>query len=100
MHAKIIFTPCSAHAALFETGNVRDCNRMRDAFERNFAKKRRVDVFLDARERFGIGENLAALGLTAEAGGEIRHAADARVIPASFIADGAESGEALRETDA
>src|SRR5437879_9886744 len=46
-----------------------------------------------------VDQDLAALGLAAEARGEVHHAADGSVVEAAFGADAAERGKAMRDAD-
>src|SRR5499426_2334487 len=59
-----------------------------------------LNQLLDLRGHPLMDEDLAALGLAAETGGEVGHGTDGAVVPASLETDGSDGGIALRDPHA
>ena len=62
----------------------------------------RLDLhcILNFHEHARTDENLTRLGFVAKPGGDVRYRADGGIVEASFKADGAERGKAVRNPDA
>src|SRR5499425_1050027 len=74
-----------------------DGHRPEQPLEGQGAEGLGLHQLLDLRGHPLMDEDLAALGLAAEAGGEVGHGADGAIVPAPLESDGANGGIALRD---
>src|SRR5262245_49715571 len=88
--------PCSA---ALHPGDVVDAHRAREALEEHLADPHRLDLVLQGAEEPAGDEDLAGLGLAAEARGQVGDGADGAVVPAALEADGPERRVPLGDAD-
>src|SRR5499426_3504752 len=89
----------SSRAAL-EPRDTEDGHRPEQSLEGKESEGLGLHQLLDLRGHSLMNEDLAALGLAAETGGQVGHGTDGAVVPASLETDGSDGGIALRDPHA
>src|SRR5215472_10147426 len=93
-------TTSSRAGAVPEPGDAEDGHRPEQPPESEGPQGLGLHQLLDLRGHPLMNEDLAALGLAAETGGEVGHGTDGAVVPPSLETDGADGGIALRDPHA